>query len=52
MNKLVYGVGINDLPYRAQAWEWVTENGGKKNQEDCFSMQILYSMERHVKKML
>ena len=31
MKKLVYGVGINDLPYRTQVWEWVTENGGKKS---------------------
>ena len=30
MKKLVCGVGINDLPYRTQVWEWVTENGGKK----------------------
>jgi hypothetical protein len=36
MNKLVYGVGINDLPYRAQAWEWVTENGGKKIRKTVF----------------
>ncbi len=30
MNKLVYGVGVNDLPYRTQVWEWVTKNGGKR----------------------
>ena len=30
MKKLVYGVGVNDLPYRTQVWEWVTENGGKR----------------------
>ena len=36
MNKLVYGVGINDLPYRAQAWEWVTKNGGKRVRKSVF----------------
>ena len=30
MKKLVYGVGVNDLGYRTQVWEWVTENGGKR----------------------
>ena len=30
MNKLVFGVGVNDLGYRTQVWEWVTENGGKR----------------------
>ena len=30
MKKLVYGVGVNDLPYRTQVWEWATENGGKR----------------------
>jgi hypothetical protein len=52
MNKLVFGVGVNDLDYRVHVREAVTENGGKKNLEDCFSMQILYSMGKHVKKML
>ena len=30
MNKLVYGVGVNDLDYRAQVMEDVTKNGGKR----------------------
>ena len=30
MNKLVYGVGVNDLGYRVHVREWVTENGGKR----------------------
>ena len=30
MSKLVYGVGVNDLPYRTEVKEWVTENGGKR----------------------
>ena len=25
MNKLVYGVGVNDLPYRTQVWEELTK---------------------------
>ena len=36
MNKLVYGVGVNDLPYRTQVWEYVTENGGKRVQKLVF----------------
>ena len=36
MTKLVYGVGVNDLPYRTQVWEWVTENGGKRVQKPVF----------------
>ena len=30
MNKLVFGVGVNDLGYRTQVWEEVTKNGGKR----------------------
>ena len=30
MNKLVWGVGVNDLPYRTQVKEWVTKDGGKR----------------------
>ena len=30
MGKLVCGIGVNDLPYRVQIKEWVTENGGKR----------------------
>ena len=36
MNKLVYGVGVNDLGYRVQASEEVTENGGKKIRKTVF----------------
>ena len=52
MNKLAYGVGVNDLGYRTQVYEAVTKDGGKKRQEACFYMQILYSVEKHAKKML
>jgi len=37
MNKLVRGVGINDLPYRAQVKEEVTKNGGKRIQKSVFT---------------
>ena len=30
MNKLVYGVGVNDLGYKTQVYEEVTKNGGKR----------------------
>ena len=36
MNKLVYGVGVNDLPYRTQVWEEVTKNGGKRIRKSVF----------------
>jgi CRISPR/Cas system-associated endoribonuclease Cas2 len=36
MNKLVYGVGVNDLPYRVQVWEELPKNGGKRIQKTVF----------------
>ena len=36
MNKLVYGVGVNDLPYRVQVKEEVTKDGGKRIQKLVF----------------
>ena len=36
MNKLVYGVGVNDLGYRVQVYEYVTENGGKRIRKTVF----------------
>ena len=36
MKRLVYGVGVNDLPYRTQVWEWVTKNGGKRIRKHVF----------------
>ena len=36
MNKLVCGVGINDLGYRTQVKEWLTKNGGKRIQKSVF----------------
>ena len=36
MNKLVHGVGINDLGYRTQVKEEVTKNGGKRSWKSVF----------------
>ena len=36
MNKLVHGVGVNDLGYRTQVYEYVTENGGKRIRKSVF----------------
>ena len=36
MNKLVYGVGVNDLGYRVHIREDVTKNGGKRIQKTVF----------------
>ena len=36
MTKLVYGVGVNDLPYRTQLWEELPKNGGKRVMKSVF----------------
>ena len=36
MNKLVYGVGVNDLGYRVHVQEYVTKDGGKKGRNTVF----------------
>ena len=36
MNKLVYGVGVNDLGYRVHVQEWVTKDEGKRGRETVF----------------
>ena len=36
MNKLVYGVGVNDLGYRIQVWEELPKNGGKRILKSVF----------------
>ena len=64
MNKLVCGVGVNDLPYRTQVWEWVTKNGGKRIRklvfkcpyytawtnmlERCYSKKFLESNQSYI----
>ncbi len=37
MKKLVYGVGVNDLGYRVNVTELVTENGGKRIRKPVFT---------------
>jgi hypothetical protein len=36
MDKLVCGVGVNDLGYRTHVYEYVTENGGKRVRKTVF----------------
>ena len=36
MNKLVWGVGVNDLPYRTRVWEELPKNGGKRVRKTVF----------------
>ena len=36
-NKLVCGVGVNDLGYRVHVYEYVTENGGKRIRKTVFT---------------
>ncbi len=47
MKKLTWGAGINDLPYRTQVWEWVTENGGKRIRKLVF-LCTYYSSWKHM----
>ena len=37
MNKLVYGVGVNDLGYRTRVYEEVTKDGGKRSWKSVFT---------------
>ena len=41
MNKLVYGVGVNDLGYRTRVYEYVTKDGGEKGREIVFRYKYL-----------
>ena len=36
MEKLVWGVGVNDLGYRVHVQEWVTKDGGKRVRRTVF----------------
>ena len=47
MTKLVFGVGINDLGYRTQVNEWVTENGGKRIRKSVFICKY-YATWKHM----
>ena len=47
MNKLICGVGINDLGYRTQVYEDVTKNGGKRIRKTVFKCTY-YSSWKHM----
>ena len=46
MNKLVYGVGVNDLGYRVQVYEYVTENGGERVRKPVFKCKYYAALTR------
>ncbi len=46
MNKLVWGVGVNDLGYRTQVFEDVTKNGGKRVQKAVFKCKYYAAWNR------
>ena len=46
MNKLVWGVGVNDLGYRAQINEEVTKSGGKRIQKSVFKCKYYAAWTR------
>ena len=46
-NKLVHGVGVNDLGYRTQAYEEVTKNGGKRIRKHVFLCKY-YTTWKHM----
>ena len=50
MTKLVYGVGVNDLPYRTQVKEWVTKDGGKRVQETVFMCRYYTAWKNMLKR--
>ena len=46
MNKLVFGVGVNDLGYRTQVYEYVTENGGERVRKPVFKCKYYAAWKR------
>ena len=52
MNKLVYGVGVNDLGYRTHVKEELPKNGGKRVMNTVFPCKYYTAWKKHVKKML
>ena len=46
-NKLVHGVGVNDLGYRVHVQEEVTKNGGKRIQKSVFRCKY-YTTWKHM----
>ena len=47
MTKLIYGVGVNDLPYRVQVWEELPKNGGKRIRKSVFICKY-YTAWKHM----
>ena len=50
MNKLVFGVGVNDLGYRVHVQEWVTEDGGRRVQKPVFRCKYYTAWKRMLEK--
>ena len=50
MNKLVYGVGTNDLGYRTQVYEDVTKDGGKKGRKHVFKCKYYAAWKNMLKR--
>ena len=47
MNKLVWGVGVNDLGYRVHVYEYVTKDGGKRIRKLVFTCKY-YAAWKHM----
>ena len=50
MNKLVYGVGVNDLDYRTQVYEDLPKNGGKRVRKTVFRCKYYTVWENMLKR--
>jgi hypothetical protein len=50
MNKLVCGVGVNDLGYRTQVKEYVTKDGGRRIQKHIFRCKYYTVWENMLKR--
>ena len=50
MSKLVYDVGVNDLGYRTQVYEYVTENGGRRVRKHVFICKYYEVWKRMLKR--
>ena len=50
MNKLVHGVGVNDLGYRVQINEYVTKDGGERVLKPVFRCKYYAAWERMLKR--
>ena len=50
MNKLVCGVGVNDLPYRTKVYEELTKNGGKRIRKLVFQCPYYVAWKNMLKR--